>query len=54
MKLGFLIWKFPAQANTFIVNEIKEFIKSGRHDYHIYSLDKPSSYTFDIFKEDLD
>ena len=54
MKLGFLIWKFPAQANTFIVNEIKEFIKSGRHDYHVYSLDKPSSYTFDIFKEDLD
>ena len=54
MKLGFLIWKFPAQANTFIVNEIKEFIKSGRHDYHIYSLDKPSSYTFDIFKKDLD
>lgn len=54
MKLGFLIWKFPAQANTFIVNEIKEFIKSGRHDYHIYSLDEPSSYTFDIFKEDLE
>ncbi|GAB4157127.1 MAG: glycosyltransferase family 4 protein [Planctomycetota bacterium] len=39
MKIAFSTWKFPALANTFILNEIVEVIRRG-HDVRIYSIDR--------------
>lgn len=39
MKVAFVTWKFPALANTFILNEIVEVKKRG-HDLAIYSLER--------------
>ena len=40
MKVAFCTWKFPALANTFILNEIVEVHKRG-HEVSIYSIDPP-------------
>lgn len=39
MKIAFCTWKFPALANTFILNEIVEVLKRG-HEAWIYSIDR--------------
>jgi len=39
MRIAFCTWKFPALANTFILNEIVEVRKRG-HDVWIYSIDR--------------
>lgn len=39
MKVAFVTWKFPALANTFILNEIVEVKRRG-HDVSIYALER--------------
>ena len=39
MQIAFATWKFPALANTFILNEIVEVKKRG-HDVSIWSIDR--------------
>ena len=40
MRIAFCTWKFPALANTFILNEIVEVAKRG-HDVRVVSIDRP-------------
>lgn len=53
LRVALLVWKFPAQANTYVVNEVLELIKENI-DFIIYSLDKPVEFTFDHFEKELD
>ena len=39
MKVAFVTWKFPALANTFILNEIVEVLKRG-FEVAVYSIDR--------------
>lgn len=50
--LAILVWKFPTQANTYIVAEMLELLKYEK-DFIIYSLDEPSDKTKDMFKDEL-
>lgn len=50
MKIAFCTWKFPALANTFILNEIVEVLKRG-HEVWIYSIDRSDD---DVVHEDVE
>ena len=50
MKIAFCTWKFPALANTFILNEIVEVLKRG-HEVWIYSIDRSDD---DVVHDDVD
>lgn len=52
LNLAILVWKFPTQANTYIVAEMMELIKYEKN-FIIYSIDEPSDTTKDMFKHEL-
>ena len=52
LKLAILVWKFPNQANTYVVAEMLNLVKYHKN-FLIYSLDKPSDTTLKMFENDL-
>ena len=52
LKLAILVWKFPNQANTYVVAEMLNLVKYHKN-FLIYSLDKPSNTTLKMFENDL-
>ena len=53
MKLGIVVYKFPAAANTFVVHEVCELVKAGV-DVHIWSFGKSGDNEYEMFKDELD
>lgn len=52
LKLAIFVWKFPTQANTYVVAEMLNLVKFHKN-FLIYSLDKPSDTTLKMFENDL-
>ena len=52
LKLAIFVWKFPTQANTYVVAEMLNLVKFHKN-FLIYSLDKPSDTTLKMFETDL-
>ena len=50
--LAILVWKFPTQANTYIVAEMLELLKYEKN-FIIYSIDEPSDTTKKMFENEL-
>lgn len=52
VKLGVVVYKFPAKSNTFVVNELIALIEKGV-DVHIYSVSPPDAEDVQAFTNKL-